>query len=326
MRGDSEYLTEVNGGKVSVFLTAPHYNVPTAQWQTWRKPRNASLLYIFALGSGGGGGHGCEEIDSAVNRGGGGGGGSAASCSLLIPAARVPDVLYVNVAPPGIGAGPDDGHNGNGGSLTYVSVERKQTAAAYLILRSGATAAGPGLISNSSAGGVCVNAGGIATATGAMGMGEGHWRAIAGQLGSDGADAGASPLNVDYAPGTICTGGAGGGSAVVGTGDTAGADINAFGRYPKVQGGAVLGGAGNSGFNLLFDARGQLLGDYFMTTGGAGGGGWGASPDKGGDAGDGGYGSGGGGGGAGGSSLNDIGNFFQHGGWGGSGLVIIVAR
>src|ERR1041385_3769926 len=82
-------------------------------WQPWNKPRGVDMVFIYCLGSGAGGGAGLTGA-SGTSRGGGGGGGSAASTRLLIPAALIPDQLYVQV--------PAGGAAGVNGGISYVSV------------------------------------------------------------------------------------------------------------------------------------------------------------------------------------------------------------
>jgi len=322
VRGDSDYLAEVNGGKVSVFTATAVFGNTLALWQTWRRPRNASQIYIFALGSGGGGGWGCDSQDQVTNRGGGGGGVGAASCSMLIDACRVPDLMYISVAMPGIGAGPtgNGSFNGENGALSYVSVRPNSIVAADLMIQSANGGAGAGLLDITGAGGGNGGLPSIATAAGAFGMGYAHWRTTVGADMTTGSDFDGPPPDVTYLGNTITTGGAGGGGIVAATSETAGCDIAPIGRYPRLAGGLAGGGNGADGYNLLFDARGQLLSRFFMTTGGTGGGGKIGNPAVGGNGGNGGYGSGGGGGGAG--HINTT----QSAGNGGSGLVIIIAR
>jgi hypothetical protein len=69
--------------------------------QTWVKPRGVSMLYMIALGQGGQG-----NAATFI------GGGSGAQSTLLVPAALVPDVLYVGA-----------GNGGKGTAInTYIAI------------------------------------------------------------------------------------------------------------------------------------------------------------------------------------------------------------
>ena len=67
-------------------------------WQTWLKPLGITMVHLFALSSGAGGGGG-YSAGGATAAGGGGGGSGASTASLLVPAAFLPDTLYINVSP-----------------------------------------------------------------------------------------------------------------------------------------------------------------------------------------------------------------------------------
>ena len=95
--------------------------VTSGSWQTWTKPRNATFVFITAIGGGGGGG--CAFTDG-VKFNGGGGGGSAAIAKGVFPANLIPDVLYIKVGKGGAGsAGGGNNISGNPGQLSYVCVQ-----------------------------------------------------------------------------------------------------------------------------------------------------------------------------------------------------------
>jgi len=85
-------------------------------YQTWRKPKKCSFVYVLCIGAGSAG---CPGVSSNLNTAAssfyGGSSGSVSRC--LINSSFVPDVLYVKVGKGGIGAGnPNIGGGGQFGS------------------------------------------------------------------------------------------------------------------------------------------------------------------------------------------------------------------
>ena len=304
--------------------------------QVWNKPRGCSMVYIFVLGGGGGGGGG--EYDSSGSGGGGGGGGSSGQTTVLMPAALLPDRLYVLVGQGGAGAtaptATSTGGGGNGGTASagiasYVFVQPLLTGAGVptvnnvLAIANGGGAGGTG--SNGGSGAAAGAAGAIAT-IGTMPLaGIGTYSLLAGQASTAGIST-TPPTNITFPPtGLLVTaGGAGGGFS--GTTGIAGASIIVPGVL-TIPGGladrsAALRSTSNGvdGFNILNDS--SVLG---FSTGGSGGGGSGSTTLFGGSGGIGGPGSGGG------AGPNMLGGGTLPnpapgaGGRGGHGLVIIIS-
>ena len=73
----------------------------TNAWQTWRKPKKCSFVYIICIGSGAGGGAGTTVNSSGT----GTGGGSGAITRALYLSQHLPDNLYIQV---GVGGGKDN--------------------------------------------------------------------------------------------------------------------------------------------------------------------------------------------------------------------------
>ena len=84
-------------------------------WATWRKPSNINFVHFYVQGAGGGGMPGV--VGAASTAAGGGGGGSGAYANFIIPAASLPQVLYLS-----IGRGGKGGVAGTASIPTYVSV------------------------------------------------------------------------------------------------------------------------------------------------------------------------------------------------------------
>ena len=305
-------------------------NIDAANWQTWQKPKNCKYVYITAIGSGGGGGAGRRSASN--NTSGGGGGGSGAITSGFFQAIVLPDVLYVQVGPGGIGGiGPSiqaSGGPGTNGEISYVAVG-PNTGTAYIVLQSGTVAAGggPGGTLNAVAGGLAETAWG---ATGAF-TNTGQVITVAGQAGGVG--------NLSSSPGgsitlnKIVTGGAGGGGTSASTTTSGGGSITGAGIVPTISGiaGGITGigttlGAANSGYQTRMPGKTYTARDPLLFTGGAGAGGMYVTTGTGiaGSGGNGSLGSGGGGGGG----LNFSNATFGksgNGGRGGDGLVIITS-
>jgi hypothetical protein len=284
------------------------YTKGTSDWQVWQKPSFTKMVSIVVIGGGGGGGAGQPGTGSTTRRSGAGGGSSSVTIGMF-SASQLPDTLFIQVGPGGVG-GSGTG-NGTSGSLSYVSVQ-PNTTAINILLQSGAVAAGGGNSGTNSgtlgsagttwAGGI-LNDLGLATST-------------IGQAGTAGVTLGSS-TNVSIIG--VTSGGAGGGGTNLGT-VFGGASILGSGFCPTISGGTgnvnLNGVDGTGGFVSLNTSLDSTTYTPLFFTGGAGGG---ASNNvTGGAGGAGGYGSGGGGGGAGVTASSGS------GGRGGDGIVIIT--
>lgn len=279
-------------------------------WQTWNKPNNAKMIYIFMLGGGGGGGGGRT---SASNSGcGGGGGASSGIVVATYQACLLPDTLYLQVGEGGDGGAANT--VGTAGTISSISY-RPDTTAINLLLQSSATAPGGGGTGSSSIPGT---GGTVATAwdfttkiNGSLGL----VTSSAGQVGATGTGGGGTIVNIT--PTFIVTGGAGGGSNTAGAGGFNGGSITGSGFLNTISSGVINATDtsihGNNGYSTL---NLNNLPEFF--TGGAGGGPGTTTGRVGGKGGNGGYGSGGGGGA---SAYSGTGGT---GGNGGDGLIIIA--
>ena len=280
-------------------------------WQIWRKPPNAKLVSVLAIGGGGGGGSGGVAASTGVTKNSGGGGGSAAYALATYPGFAFPDVAYIQVGKGGLGGTQGTAPvNGSAGSISYVSAN-PGTFLSDLILASGAAAAGGG----NGAGGAG-SAGSVFLLTSSILSQMAMVSALAGVAGGVGANPGTT-----ITPTLILTPGAGGGGCNSSGAPFAGGAINAYGPANSLPGGAAgpssvsatAGGDGQDGIQFL-----MVPDKPIFFTGGSGGGASGAG--RGGRGGDGAYGCGGGGGGGG--LISGGGN--GGGGQGGNGLVIIT--
>lgn len=276
----------------------------TGSWQTWRKPRGVSMVYILCIGGAGAGGRG--EDDSG---GGGGGGGSGGHSRCLIQAGLLSDTLF---AKPGLGGpGRKAGGAGIDGEISYVSVSQS-IVANNVIARSGAVEAQGG-----GAGAANVGGGGGAGETivliATMPLGAlGHYAMIAGRVGSNGGPFSGPGIDITL-PTTSCitTGGCGGGGPDHrGGAFTAVANTLISERLPASPASPGTTGQGGSGSPPFYAPLYSLGGQ----------GGSGSPLTDGGDGGNGINGSGGGGSGSGGAVL-----LGGRGGDGGNGLVIIAS-
>ena len=293
------------GSNTKVFKASGLFSSTVGNWQVWNKPLGCNFVYMFCLGSGAGGAGGATRASLAASIGaGGGGGGCSGFTRLLIPAAFVPDQLYVSV-----GVGPLGGIANAAGAIglnSYISAIQGSTTAANLFLSANANnPAAPAAAGTTGAAGA---AGTIAVQTAMQLSYPGIWSAtvsIAGGAGSVGA---ADAIAVTAMTTSMLCGGSGGGGLASGV-DTnrAGGNITGAGVISTVAGGVASAGAGNPGF---------FYPKMLCASGGTGGGSSGPS-GVGGKGGDGALGCGGGGGGAGVTG--------GQGGRGGDGLVIISA-
>lgn len=298
-------------------------SVSLTQWQTWKKPRGATWIYMMGIGGGASGGCG---LNSAATSGGGGGGGSGSQTSLLIPAFLVPDVLYIQAGQGGkqpavlVSAAA-----GVAGIVTLVAAEPYTSTNAFLTYLFANPGSGSAAATTTTGGGGGA-AGSAATISNMNLASRGVINLLAGQAGSAGGASTAAGAASTFPTTGLTSGGGTGGGGTDGTTARAGGSITLAsglgqGWWPTtISGGAAASGAtpatvGQSGYIA------QLLN---IRTGGAGGGS--ASGTSGGVAGGGGNGApGSGGGGAGGSSTTGTNTTLARPGDGGDGLVIMVA-
>ena len=299
------------------------------QWQTWRKPRGVTWVYILAVGGGGGGSTGGRGASTTAS--GGGGGGSGAQTTLFIPAMFVPDLLYIQTGNGGAGITTSGGTGvaGNPGQPTYVCIEPDTTLTPQMTLVfAGGGGAGGAEATTGSTGGTGGTLGSLSNMPLA---GKGIFTAITGQGGGTGGNRVVTPAaaNITYFPGfgsnLMVSSGAGGG----------GTTGSAFGAGGNVQNGgvigldtvyvptALLGGAAASGSTPAGKgAPGYASKNYVMYLGGCGGGS--SSTTAGGTAGSGGDGAPGcGGGGAG--AITSFNTQAVRSGYGGAGFVYIIS-
>ncbi len=277
-------------------------------WQSWLKPRGATMVQILCIGSGGGGGGGLSGT-VASSRGGGGGGGSSTVTRISLKTAILPDLLYIQVGIGGVGG--TAGIIGGISSASYVSVLPSITTANLILISqnnlSGGGAAGTSAGSN--AGGAAQTA---ATAASMIISQLAPFTSVIGQAGSaSGAitvNSGAIGVAVIALPSVTISGGAGGATVGIDNADFAGGAVTGSGVIPNIAGGLAGGGNGQDGIALQ---------KPFVFCGGSGGGSAGFVGGIGGSGGNGAIGSGGGGGGA--------GETAGSGGNGGNGLVIITS-
>ena len=254
---------------------------------SWQKPNGAKLVTIQLLGGGGGGGSGRKDSTGGVDRSGGAGGGGGGYLHVCVPAAALPDTVFVSVGAGGDGGGaqtgtPADGNSGSQGGSTIFG---------NFIALGGAGGAGGSTTSRTGGlGTLSANNGGI------------------GSVSSGGAGLPTTTAS-SFSPGGA--GGAGGGG--VNSSGTAGGG-NGGGRSSIL--GLPGGGAGNNGN----DNTNAINGIFAVGSGGGGG-----AASVSGTAASGGNGgfpsSGGGGGGA-----TQNGPASGAGGRGGDGIAVIITH
>lgn len=273
-------------------------------WQVWKKPLGISWVHMLCIGSGASGAGGATRAAGAASIGaGGGGGGCSGFTTLLIPAALVPDTLFVSVGiGPAGGAGNAVGIIGNN---SYISAILANITGANLYLKANTNnPAAPAAAGTTGAAGA---AGTIALISACQMAYGGVFSATVSVLGGAGSIGGSAAAAVTPMAGSMLCGGTGGGGVASGGNvDQAGGAITATGLVPAIAGGVAGAGNGIRGFF-------QLLG--LCGCGGTGAGSS-AAAGTGGKGGKGGYGCGGGGGGEGVTG--------GAGGDGGDGLVIIT--
>jgi hypothetical protein len=278
------------------------------QWETWRKPRGASMINIFCIGGGAGGGGGFTRAASSAG-GGGGSGGSSPVTRVLIPACFIPDVLAIQVGAGGQGVGSGGGVAGSG----IVSVVSIQPSTATLfqdfIAQSGGAPTGGG-----SGTGAAVGAAGAGGSIGSPNIniffGLGNFNTVGGQAGvAGGAIAGANGTAITIPTTNVVTMGGSGGAGTTSADFAGGLFTAVAGAWLSEQRPATPAAGSFNGSGGI-----QLWKPFFSF---GGGGGSSSNAGAGGNGGNGAYGSGGGGGGA--------GTTGGRGGNGGSGLVIIIS-
>lgn len=291
-------------------------------WQTWDKPKGASMVMMIAISGGGGGGGGFSR--TAGSAGGGGGSGACSGIARFIcPAIFLPQTMYVQVGAGGQGGAA--GANGGAGTHSFIVMNRPISGGA------GAIPVIPNIICYSGVNAPGGGGGGTGAAAGAAGTVPtvavtqpcnvwGQWFAIVGTVGvAGGAQTGAAGADITSAWGTIpMSPGAGGAGCTTtdfkGGGIQTAAIVDFGGAYfatgaDGVVKGGTAAGAGVDG------GSGISIWRPFFQTGGAGGGS--NNSGQAGNGGNGGIGCGGGGGGA--------GTTGGRGGNGGNGLVVIIS-
>lgn len=295
----------------SVFV--PHQVVADGimRARTWQKPPGASMLFILAVGPGGHGAPGTSGA-SGTARAGGGGGASGSVSRVLVPAAFLPDVLYIRVA-----RGAITGDTTVTDTVVGVAPDF-QTDQSLII-------GAPGGGRATSATGA--SAGGILTRPfSSLGI-------IVNTTGQGGGGGGSTGNAVAVTPSTslFVTGGAGGGAGPATAINSTGGSIAAanpstgtalwgllVGGQGSVENPGTNGAHGRNGLNHGVSIKEMLSRNMpLIFSGGSGGGSIGETTATGGRGGDGAWGCGGGGGGG--------GTAAGAGGRGGDGFVIIGA-
>jgi hypothetical protein len=227
-------------------------------WFTWVKPSNIKMVEFLIQGAGGGGG----RTANGSSGNGGKGGSSGSLIKAYIPAALLPNILYLNVGIGGKGATTASTTGANGGS-SFLCTEPITTS--FIFKSVGGN------------GGGSASSGGLAPTSQSVFSGFASqfiYQILPGLAGSNGATSVNTPgSNFAYlASASITSGGAGGGN---GTGSGGGSSGNGF--HAGLSGGAgSVGGAGKKGVHnitlnrdISYDTYSS--GTYF--TGGTGGGG-----------------------------------------------------
>jgi hypothetical protein len=260
---DFSHILNTPGADIQIF-----YGNATAtltQWQTWKKPRGAKMVYLLCVGGGASG-----QVASSTTSSGGSG-TSGAQSSVLIPAIMIPDTLYIQAGfggqqPASLVAGAAQ----VAGQPTYVTIEPSTTLTANMTL----------VYAN---GGTTSTTAPIAATIANMPLaGRGFYTLIAGAAGGA-SSSGVASGSVLQTTGLIPTGGGGGGGSGNAGGSVSGAGGLGSNIIPSISGGAASG----NGFSGFMDK-------YFLYSLGGSGGGGGANTI----GGNGGPGAGGGGAGA----------------------------
>lgn len=271
------------------------FNANGSAWQTWRKPKKCSYVYIMCIGGAGGGAAGFINSVYAP------GGASAGISRALYNAQQLSDILYIQVGLGGAG-GATTLTAGSPGTRSWVSLQ-PVVLAQNLVQGSGAAVAAGGTISGANSAGETAITQSVVTF-----LTLSNFIGTAG-VTSVGSGALATPPNITPFTSQLLTQGGGGG----GVGANNGASILSTTISPLIAGG-LTSSSGNGGNG----ANGITSYKPFYSLGGAGGGN--SSVANGGNGGDGGIGCGGGGGG--GCAVTFSGGI---GGRGGDGIVIIIS-
>lgn len=268
-------------------------------WQTYMKPPGASMIYFLILAAGGGGN---RPPDGGTT--GGGGGGSGGMSRILIPAAFIPDIIYVRPGVGGLGATTAN-TVGAGGGNSLIGIAPVTTATNLIYQQGGATpAVSPQAVGS---GGPIGNFQINSFASLAI------WMSVGGQNGTAGS-ASANANVTDITPGAsgIITTGGGGGSN--GTGSPG--DIVANGLFPALTTDTSVSTGARDGLQRGAIIEPGLKSFPLIFSGGTGG--FGRNAGNSWNGANASYGGGGGGGGAN-NNVTTSGN----GGNGGDGLIII---
>ena len=276
--------------------------------QVWRKPSNATMVYIYCVGGGGGGGGGFSGL-AGTARGGGGGGAASPMTTCLVPAMFVPDSLNVVV---GVGgAGVTTGAGGTG-TRSIVGIGDPNTTVLNVLICSGAaTGSGGGGTGTAAA----VGAGGTAAAIPTIAqqnlISTGIHTRLAGNAGNAGgavAGGAGTSFSIPNSNGLRHLPGCGGAGTT--SADFAGGGMLAVAscRLSEMAGQVPAAGSFNGGGSVYLNS----IHYAFCALGGSS-----SNTGIGGAGGNGLYGSGGGGGGA--------GTTGGRGGDGGGGLVLIIS-
>lgn len=269
----------------------------SSQEQLWEKPRGISFVSFLLIGHGGAGGYGCSNgTANSTDARSGGSGATAGISSLIIPADRLPDILYIFVP-----FGPEGNLSTSAVASTtpaYIAAVPNSTVALerYLFANGGGSGGTGTAVQIGPAGA----AGAIATISNCTLAAWGAYRFFAGSNGVAGHSGSGGASNVSPT-GILNSGTPGGGKPASGSGVAGGSNNPITHISPSISGGQAGGGRGRDGFRVHPDS--------FCFLGGTGGGSSANNSGNGGEGGKGGIGSGGGGGGG----------AFGTGGKGGSG-------
>lgn len=273
-----------------------------SDWQTYSKPSGATMIYVFIQASGGGG----SRVSDGIVSIGGGGGGAGGVTKLLIPAALLPDTIYVLPGKGGLGATTAN-TLGVAGGISYLSLEPTTNAADLIIRQDGGR---PGTTVGA-AGQLGTTASNTQSTFSFLGL----RFSFTGQAGTGGSASTNGSVNIITTgnQNPLTTGGTGGGN-----GTAKGGNISAGGLFPSLTQPTGTGLNGLDGVRKgLIIGPGDKTNPMFFS-GGCGGNGvtTAITAGKGGDAS---YGGGGGGGGSG----TNAGSISGDGGNGGDGFIII---
>lgn len=306
------------------FFDATHQNAAatsSTEWQVWTKPKDARMIYMFALG-GGGAGASPTALTPFTSCYGGGAGGPSATISFMIPAFFCPDQLWVQVGQGGKGSNTGAGA---AGLQTFVAVEPFNQALANANIWT--------MLGASGGAGGAVNGAGGAEAVGSAPQWckKGHLTATNAQVVSaNGGGVGGVNNAVGFSSpwsqsGTITMGGGGGGGqGGIGTGTSntgnGGSIILPYTNdfWPSAPNGGI---GGNTTVNATNGDPGYSAAYFMVNMGGAGGGA--SAGNTFGVAGTGGNGARGSGGGGGGGGTNAA--TRGRGGDGGDGLLYVIS-